>query len=214
MRPKGRVRLFANGQLIWERDNIFVNAGLPALANLVAGVTAGQFVTAIGFGSSGSAVTPVDVGLNGTPSYYNAIGAHTFPSSGSVQFSYALTTTDYAANGITIQELGLFANTSGIALPAAQGTGNPSWAANTAEIIGNLIIDSNGNIERCTTAGTTGANAPTWASNLGGTTADGSAVWTLTALHQTPGPMIAHVTVPAFAYTGTGNYSGTWTLTF
>ncbi len=39
-------------------------------------------------------------------------------------------------------------------------------------------------------------------------------MWTLIALHTAPGPLIAHVSVPAFAYTGTGNYSGTWTLTF
>jgi hypothetical protein len=29
-----------------------------------------------------------------------------------------------------------------------------------------------------------------------------------------PGPLIAHVSVPLFTYTGGGNYSGTWTLTF
>ncbi len=49
MRPRGMVRLYGDGRLIWERPNLFVNAGLPALANLIAGVSAGQYVTAMGY---------------------------------------------------------------------------------------------------------------------------------------------------------------------
>lgn len=214
MRPRGIVRLYKRGRLLWEADNLFVNSGLPLLANLIAGVTAGQYVTAIGFGSGAAAPSAGDTGLRAAPAYYNAIGATSFPSPGSVQFNYALQTTDYGANGITIQELGLFANSSAVVLPSAVGTTNPSWAASTAQSVGNLTVDGNGNIQRCTTAGTTGASAPAWATTLGGTTTDGGAVWTLVALHSQPGPMVAHVIVPAFAYTGTGNYSGTWTLTF
>lgn len=214
MRPKGIVRLYKRGRLLWEAENLFVNAGLPLLANLIAGVTAGQYVTAIGFGSGATAPSAGDTGLGATPAYYNAIGTTSFPSSGSVQFNYSLQTTDYGANGITIQELGLFANSGAALLPSAVGTANPSWAASTAQSVANLIVDGNGNIQRCTTAGTTGASAPAWATTLGGTTTDGGAGWTLVALHSAPGPMVAHVAVPAFAYTGAGNYSGTWTLTF
>lgn len=36
----------------------------------------------------------------------------------------------------------------------------------------------NGRMYRCTTAGTTGAGEPTWGTTNGGTTADGTAVWT------------------------------------
>jgi len=214
MRPKGIVRLFKRGRLLWECENLFVNAGLPPLANLIAGVTAGQYVTVMGFGSGATPPAAGDLALGAAPAYYNAIGTHNFPSSGSVQFNYSLLTTDYAANGITIQELGLFANSGAVALPAAVGTANPSWSAATAEAVGNMVVDSNGNIQRCTTAGTTGAAAPAWSTTLNGTTADGSAVWRLAAFHTAPGPLLAHVTVPAFAYNGAGNYSGTWTLTF
>lgn len=42
--------------------------------------------------------------------------------------------------------------------------------------LGQLIIDTNGNYQQITTAGTTGASAPVWSTV--GTTADGSAVWT------------------------------------
>ncbi len=236
-RPRGRVKLYyrAPGQLIrpsgriirpdptlfFEGDNLVVNAALTALASLIAGVVSGQSVAAVGFGSGNTAPAATDTDLGATPKYYNAVGAHTIGPSGgiaagSVQFAYALATTDYAANPLTIQELGLFAGSGGSTLPVAVGTSNPSWAASTGKSVGNLIVDSNGNIQRCTTAGTTGSSAPTWATAMGGTTNDniggGTVVWTLVALHTVPTPMIAHVVVPQFPYSGGGNYSGTWTL--
>ncbi len=214
-RPDGIVRIFSRGALLWECRNLFVNAGLPALANLMAGVTAGQYALAVGFGSGATAPTVNDTDLGAAPKYYNAVGAHTFPNSGSVQFNYALSATaDYGALGTTVQEVGLFANGSAAAMPAAIGTANPSWAATTAEVIGNLIVDSNGNIQRCTTAGTSGTTAPAWAAALNATTTDGTAVWTLVALHTAPAPMLAHAVVPAFVFNGAATYQGTWTFTF
>jgi hypothetical protein len=214
-RPKGIVRIFSRGALVWECRNLFVNAGLPALANLMAGVTSGQYALAVGFGSGGAAPTVNDTDLSTAPKYYNAVGTHTFPSSGSVQFNYALSATaDYGALGMTVQEVGLFANGSAAAMPAAIGTGNPAWAASTAWTVGNLIVDANGNIQRCTTAGSSGSAAPTWATALSATTSDGGVVWTLVALHTAPAPMLAHAVVPAFAFNGTANYQGTWTFTF
>lgn len=215
MRPKGIVRLYdGDHSLIWEEQNLFVNSGLSVLANLVAGVTAGQSVAAIGFGSGSALPANTDTALTASPAYYNAIVSHSFPSSGSVQFNYAIGTADYGALGITIQELGLFANAAAVTLPAAIGTTNPAWSAGTAEGLGAIIADANGNLQRCSTAGTTGGSAPAWAATLGSTTSDGTVTWTLAALHTAPGPMIAHVSVPAFPYNGTSQYSGTWTLTF
>jgi hypothetical protein len=214
MRPQGIVRLYTWDRLVWQRRNLFVNSGLPALANLIAGITTGQSVTAMGFGSGAAAPTAGDTGLDTTPTYYNAIGTYSFPSSGSVQFNYSLQTIDYGAAGMTIQELGLFANSGAVALPSAVGTTNPLWSGGVARTVGAMVIDANANVQRCTTAGTSGTSAPAWATALSATTTDGSAVWTLVALHTAPGPLIAHVSVPAFAYTGTGNYAGTWTLTF
>ena len=57
MRPHGIVKLYAHGKLIWQRQNLFVNTGLPPLANLIAGITAGQSVSAMGFGSGAAAPT-------------------------------------------------------------------------------------------------------------------------------------------------------------
>src|SRR5262249_5699060 len=161
---------------------------------------------------------PGDTALSANPAYYNAIGAATIGPSGgvaagSVQFAYSLMTTDYAANPLTIQELGLFGNTGSANFPAAVGTGFASWAATTAYTLGNLIADSNGNVQRCTTAGTSGGSHPTWATTIGTTTNDAAPlVWTLVAKSTAPTPMIAHVVVPSFPYTGSGNYSGTWTI--
>jgi len=175
-RPKGTVRIFSRGALVWECRNLFVNAGLPALANLMAGVTAGQYALAVGFGSGSAAPTVNDTDLGVAPKYYNAVGASTFPNSGSVQFNYALSATaDYGALGMTVQEVGLYANGSAATMPAAIGTANPAWTASTAWTAGSLIVDANGNIQRCTTAGTGGATAPTCGTALSATTSDGAA---------------------------------------
>jgi hypothetical protein len=220
---KGIVRLYEGpewrrGRLLWERENLVVSAGLTALASLLGGTTSGEFVSVVGFGSGNTAPAGGDTALGATPAYYNASGIVTIGPSGgvaagSVQIAYQLVSTDYAANPLTIQELGLFGNTGAANFPAAAGTANSSWAATTAYTIGNLIVDSNGNIQRCTTAGTSGGSHPVWATTLAATTSDASPlVWTLVALHTVPVPMIAHAVVPSFPYTGGGNFSGTWTI--
>jgi len=229
LRPRGRVRLCETGRLdnqcvvgpckklIYEADNLYVSSGLTVLANLLGAGTGGYVAAAIGFGSGNTAPTVGDTDLGLAPKYYNAVGTHTIGPSGgiaagSVLFNYALATTDYAANPLTIQELGLYANSAAVGLPALVGGTFSNWAASHAYTVGNLIIDANGNTQRCTTAGTSGSSAPTWATAVGNTTTDDTVTWTLVALHSVPGPMIAHVVVPSFPYTGSGNYSGTWTI--
>jgi hypothetical protein len=187
------------------------------LANLLAAGNAGYVAAAVGFGSGNTAPTISDVDLTTPPKYYNAIGTHVVgPASGvatgSVLFNYGLNTTDYAANPLTIQELGLYANSGGHGLPALAGGTFGGWAPSHAYAVGNLIMDSNGNVQRCTTAGTSGSVAPSWATILGNTTTDNTVLWTVVAYFTPPGPMIAHVVVPAFPYTGAGNYAGTWTI--
>ena len=209
-RSTGRVRLWRDGLLICERDNLVVNAGLPVFASLAAGVTTGQSVSVVGYGSGNSAPSVGDTDLTLAPKYYNAVGAATFPSAGTVEFAFAITAADYAAYGLNVQEIGLFANTSGVAIPVTAGfsysawaassnqpVGNlvrnstgqpfrssapPSWTASTNELSGNLITDSNGNIQQCTGAGTSGATAPAWPVSVGGTVSDGTVTWTCAGL--------------------------------
>jgi hypothetical protein len=60
--------------------------------------------------------------------------------------------------------------------PLAHGTPAP-WAANTPYSLGTVVLDSNGNVQVVTAAGTSGATAPTW--NTSSTTPDGATlVWT------------------------------------
>jgi hypothetical protein len=63
--------------------------------------------------------------------------------------------------------------------------GSKTWAANKAvtawggqgQLVFTVIEDSNGNMQVCITSGTTGSSAPTWHTNYGDQTNDGSAVW-------------------------------------
>ena len=125
-RPAGlvRIRILQDGLLLCatEEPNLFVNAGLPALAALLGGDTSGQFAAAIGFGSGSAAPSVADTALT-TPVYYKALDSHAEDGNGSVTLNWSLTTSDTGADGITIQELALFANHAGVGLP---GTTAPS----------------------------------------------------------------------------------------
>lgn len=61
----------------------------------------------------------------------------------------------------------------------------PQWTASTVEALGNLIVDSNGNTQKVTTAGTTGTSAPTWGRTLASTATDGTVAWTLITIGST-----------------------------
>jgi hypothetical protein len=125
-RPSGivSVRIHRDGRLVAKLTarNLFVDAGLPALAALMAGDTSGQYASAVGFGSGATAPAAGDVTLT-APAYYKALDSHvengTDPGPGSVQFNWSLTGSDTAALGITIQEVGLFANPTSVTLPGA-----------------------------------------------------------------------------------------------
>ncbi len=125
-RPLGVVRfeIFEGSRLIAsiEDHNLFVNAGLPALAALMGGDTSGEFASAVGFGSGSAGPMLTDSGLT-APSYYKSLDSHSEDGAGSVTFNWSLGTGDTGAVGITIQELGLFANNATVVLP---GTTQPT----------------------------------------------------------------------------------------
>jgi hypothetical protein len=119
-RPIGivRIRLVERGRVvrICEDRNLFVNAGLPALAALLGGDTTGEFAAAVGFGTGSNAPAVTDNVLT-TPAYYKALDSHSEDGNGSVTFNWSLTTADTGAHGITIQELAIFANHASAGLP-------------------------------------------------------------------------------------------------
>jgi len=212
----GRVQMWRDGLPLFDVDNLVVNAATVAAANLAAGITAGNAVAMIGYGSGNATPSLNDNGLSGAAAYYNAIGTHSFPNAGSVLFNFSLTATDYGAiTGINIQEIGLFGNTGVLGLPISIGIVTSVWAASHSYLVGNLIKDTNNNVQRCTTAGTSGSGAhPAWATSVGATTADGGVVWTMVSTSAAPQPMWTHALVPSFTFTGAANYVGSWTVTF
>lgn len=54
-----------------------------------------------------------------------------------------------------------------------------TWVATNPYVAGNAILDPNGNVEICTTAGTSGAALPTFPTTVGTTTTDGTVTWTM-----------------------------------
>jgi len=125
-RPQGVVtlKLFRSGRLIKESKsgNLFVNSGLPALAALLGGDGAGEFASAVGFGSGSNAPAVTDTAL-AAPVYFKALDSHSEDGAGSVTFNWSLTTADTAAIGITVQEIALFANKTSVVLPGTTAPG-------------------------------------------------------------------------------------------
>ena len=119
-RPIGivRIRLLKDGRIVWifEGRNLFVNAGKPALAALLGGDTTGEFAAAVGFGSGSNAPTVTDTGLT-APAYYKALDGHSEDGNGGLTLNWSLSTSDTGAQGLTIQELAIFANHSNAGLP-------------------------------------------------------------------------------------------------
>lgn len=57
----------------------------------------------------------------------------------------------------------------------------PAWVKSFGYVTGQVVLDSNGNSQIVTTAGTSGSSAPSWATSVGSTTTDSGVTWTMTA---------------------------------
>jgi hypothetical protein len=115
-------------------------------------------------------------------------------------------TTTLLPDGSSVPMWGLFCNDAGTGASCAvlkTPTGLTGWAASAAYALNAVIIDSNGNVEQATTAGTSGTSVPAWSTTAGGTTADGAVVWTnlVHSYSATWAPPV--ITVPA----GTGTFT-------
>jgi hypothetical protein len=58
----------------------------------------------------------------------------------------------------------------------------PAWALNAPWSAGQMIVDSNGNVQECVATGVGAGSAPTWKTDLYGEVADGGATWRCVAL--------------------------------
>jgi len=97
---------------------MYVAVRVGRQAGLVAqrGQWPGEFAAAVGFGTGSNAPTVNDNALT-APAYYKALDGHSEDGNGSVTFNWSLTTADSGADGITIQELAIFANHASAGLP-------------------------------------------------------------------------------------------------
>ncbi len=78
---------------------------------------------------------------------------------------------------------GAWATTAGAI--TTDNNGIHPWAASTLFSVGDLVTDTNGHVQRCTTAGTSDTTQPPWPTTLGAITHEispSTVVWTLVAL--------------------------------
>ncbi len=144
-RPRGEVRLYRGGVEFFRGPNLFVNAGLPALAKLMAGVSTGEYVIAVGFGDGSQAPAVTDTDLTGPTKYYKPVSNSVADGNGNVEFAWQLVGTagaapsdlggdairardsvagiDFGAFGMDVSEIGLFGNLENVRLP---GTSTPA----------------------------------------------------------------------------------------
>ena len=79
--------------------------------------------------------------------------------------------------GNPVENWGLVAGSSSPTVVV--GTSGSAWKTNTYFSLPGVIIDSNGNLQKVTTAGISGPSQPTWATVVSNTTNDGTVVWTM-----------------------------------
>lgn len=211
----------ATGRTIWTRetDNLVVLEGTEDVARLCA-ASGGFPISAIGFGSGITAPNVSDVFPLDAPAYYKAVDSRvvsiaSLPAKITVSWSINVNTPkDYAAEDINVSEIALLTNPLGSALPSVDSNGSlATWSGPQAYIVGDTVVDANGNVQSVTTAGTSGGSTPTWATTIGATTADGSVVWTMRAGQGAGFRLFARALMPLGSQTTTVGFQSTWVLT-
>jgi len=117
-------------------------------------------------------------------------------------------TTVWTNRGNPLENWGIVAPTG--TLTPVVGSSRVAWTANTSYSLAGVIIDTNGNLQQVSTVGMSGTATPTWATSVGSTTTDGTAVWTMI---QTAASLVweAH-TAYADGHFVIGNAAGTNSL--
>lgn len=118
-----------------------------------------------------------------TPGHNYTAGAQIFDSNWNVQMA---TTTGTSSAGPVVWPtiVGATVVDGGVTwklMPTGLGLVLPPWNSITDYPVGAEIVDSNGNLQQVTTAGTSGANPPAWAITIGNSTTDGGVTWDLVA---------------------------------
>jgi hypothetical protein len=136
-----QMRAWHRGKLLWEieGENTVVTAGLTPIANLVAGgSSAANSIAIVGFGSGSPPNPPLntDTDFAALPGYYKAVASVSFPAPGQATFAWQLVgATDTDAVGMTVSEVGFFANTGSISLPLYRASGG----APNVTMVGHIV---------------------------------------------------------------------------
>jgi hypothetical protein len=106
VRGEVHLRVFEGEELVqdFSDKNLVVTLGRTNIAKLLGGDAAGKKITSFKAGTSGTAPTSADTAI--TSPFSKAITSATYPAAGQVQFNFSIETSE--ANGMTIQEFGLF----------------------------------------------------------------------------------------------------------
>lgn len=145
----------------------------------------GQTVTILTVGTSTFTATFTHANVNTADTGLGTVVQGGTPVTGGSQPAWSssllATTNDNTAQwtcrGNPVENWGIAAPTTA-PTQVVQSGNNVSWQANTFYSNDQVIVDSNGNLQNVTTAGISGASAPTWATVDGNTTTDGAVTWT------------------------------------
>lgn len=172
MQSVGNSLYFGNGvdQKKWLQSLVVWAASFDWAANSYP-----QFTTFL-IDPNGNIQQLTTLGVSGstTPTW-----STTVPNSGN-NFQGGLTTDGSAVwtnRGNPVENWGIVGPTTPV--KPVVGSSRVAWTANTFYSLVSVVIDSNGNLQQVTTAGKTGTVHPTWATSVGVTTTDGTAVWTM-----------------------------------
>ena len=166
-------------------------SGAVVTAVLLAAVTPHTVVSDPGYAILASGGTPTKGGSQPTWSTEVLVPAATWPYPYTGTPSTSVLTIDGTALWIlrsaptATQAAGIFnwgiKGPTGVLGQVGPNVGSGQWTPLTYYSLDGILIDSNGNLQSVTTAGTGGTTQPTWATSVGLTTAavGGTAVWTM-----------------------------------
>jgi hypothetical protein len=137
---------------------------IGSFGNVVTTPLAGQVLAALGSGSIGTDLAVAHAAVF----FAGGVNATTIPISDRFLISSSRTAAQAQTDGL--------GRTGNATTPSYSNAATKLYAHSTAFSLNDTIIDTNGNIQQVTTAGTSGVASPVWATS--GTTVDGGITWT------------------------------------
>lgn len=184
------VNAACTGSAVSSADPILSSPVISLDGTKIAWVTTTGKVQIVAFGSGFTLSGPPEAALTPACIGSNALGG----DNATLQTLTLANATHTPTSGVSISEIFVDFNSDSAyvgdddgylhkiqpfftASGALQEVTTPVWQASHAYVVGNLIVDSNGFIEKCTTAGTSGAGTPGWTTTWNSNINDNGVVW-------------------------------------